>query len=116
MANGLPIDGISHDKTVVAAYRADPLNHPHISARMGMDLIQNGLDISQRASEISLPMLLMVGKDDYLINPNAVITFGQHANPKTILKVWEGGYHELHNEPFKNDVLKTMTDWIKLNV
>jgi acylglycerol lipase len=116
MSNGLPLDGLSHDKAVVANYKADPLNHPLISARMGMDLIRIGLDVSRRASEFTLPMLLMVGSDDYLIDPKAVIAFGQQANHKTTLKVWDGGYHELHNEPFKLEVLKTMTDWIRVNV
>jgi acylglycerol lipase len=115
MQNGLPLEGISHDKSVVAAYKADPLNHPYLSARMGMDLIRNGLLISQKAGEFTLPLLLMVGSDDHLVDPKAVIEFGQKANHKTTLKVWEGGYHELHNELFKADVLKTMTDWIGQN-
>jgi acylglycerol lipase len=29
-----------------------------------------------------------------------------------VLKIWEGGYHELHNEPFKNDVFKFIINWI----
>jgi alpha-beta hydrolase superfamily lysophospholipase len=29
------------------------------------------------------------------------------------LKIWEGGYHELHNEPFKDEVFKCILDWIK---
>lgn len=111
MDNGLPLDGISHDKAVVNAYKADKLNHPSISARMGMDLIRNGHQISQRASEIDLPLLLMVGREDYLINANAVITFGKNAGDLTTLKVWDGGYHELHNELFRDDVLQFMVDW-----
>jgi acylglycerol lipase len=116
MSNGLPLDGISHDKAVVDAYKADKLTHPSISARMGMDLIRNGQQISQRANEIQLPLLLMVGRDDYLINVKAVITFGQNAGNLTTLKVWDGGYHELHNEFFKVDVIQTMVDWISKNV
>jgi alpha-beta hydrolase superfamily lysophospholipase len=29
------------------------------------------------------------------------------------LKIWDGGYHELHNEPFKDEVFKYIIDWIK---
>jgi alpha-beta hydrolase superfamily lysophospholipase len=32
------------------------------------------------------------------------------------LKIWPGGYHELHNEPFKNDVFKFILNWINLNL
>ncbi len=116
MDNGLPIDGISHDQDVVRAYKADPLNHSKISARMGMDLIRNGRDISEKATDFPCPMLLMVGEKDYLIDPAAVIELGQNSGNKTTLKVWENGFHELHNEPFKQDVLKTITEWIKNNL
>lgn len=115
MKNGLPLDGISHDKEVVAAYKADPLNHPYISARMGMDLIRNGQKVSQKAAEFPLPLLLMVGSEDHLVDPKAVIDFGQKSNHKTTLKVWDNGFHELHNETFKIEVLNTMTDWIIKN-
>jgi acylglycerol lipase len=113
MENGLPLDGLSHDKAVVSAYKADKLNHPLLSARMGMDLIRNGLMVSERAAEMTLPLLLMVGSDDQLVDSKAVIEFAGKSGPNTTLKVWEGGYHELHNETFKEDVLKTITDWIK---
>jgi alpha-beta hydrolase superfamily lysophospholipase len=113
MNNGLPIDGISQDKTVVTAYNNDPLNHPMITARMGMDLIRNGKEVSQRAAEFSLPLLIMTGSADRLVSPQAIIEFAQSSNQQTTLKVWEGGYHELHNEPFKEEVLTTITDWIK---
>lgn len=115
MDNGLPVDGISHDKAVVAAYKADKLNHSLISARMGMDLIRNGKMVSARAADFPLPLLLMVGGDDQLVSPRAVKEFGEKSGHKTTLKVWDGGFHELHNEPYKSEVLQTMVDWIKTN-
>ncbi len=116
MDNGLPLDGISHDKTVVSDYKADKLNHPRISARMGMDLIRNGKLVSARSAEFTLPLLLMVGGDDQLVSPQAIKEFGENSGKKTTLKVWGGGYHELHNEPNKAEVLQTMVNWIKTNV
>ena len=113
MDNGLPLDGLSQDKSVVEAYKKDPLNHPYISARLGMDLIRNGAALSQQAAELHLPLLIMVGSADRLISPQAVIDFAKNANHLTTLKVWEGGYHELHNEPFKLKVLAEITDWVK---
>ena len=116
MDNGLPLEGLSHDKEVVTAYKADPLTHPNISARVGLDLISNGEMVSAMAHEMTLPLLLMVGSADQLVDPQAVIEFGNKANHNTTLKVWDGGFHELHNETFKEDVLKTMTDWIMKEV
>jgi alpha-beta hydrolase superfamily lysophospholipase len=28
------------------------------------------------------------------------------------LKIWDGGYHEIHNEPFKADVFAYLMKWI----
>jgi len=113
MDNGLPIDGISQDKSVVEAYKKDPLNHPYISARLGMDLIRNGSAISKHSAEIQLPLLIMVGSADRLISPQAVIDFAKAANQLTTLKVWDGGYHELHNEPFNQKVITEIIGWVK---
>jgi alpha-beta hydrolase superfamily lysophospholipase len=101
---------------VVDAYKKDPLNHPWITARMGMDLIRNGAEVSKRAAEINIPVLLMVGSADRLVSPQAIIDFAKNSNHQTTLKVWDGGFHELHNEPFQKKVLKEITGWIKMNV
>jgi acylglycerol lipase len=113
MNNGLPISGISQDKSVIDSYNKDALNHPWITARMGMDLINNGKNLSSRASEFSLPLLLMVGSADRLVSPQAIIDFANNSSHTTTLKVWPGGFHELHNEPFKLEVLAEITGWMK---
>jgi alpha-beta hydrolase superfamily lysophospholipase len=32
------------------------------------------------------------------------------------LKIWEGGYHELHNELFKQDVFEFIVNWINKQI
>jgi alpha-beta hydrolase superfamily lysophospholipase len=32
------------------------------------------------------------------------------------LKMWDGGYHELHNEPFKQDVFDFIINWINKKI
>ena len=34
-------------------------------------------------------------------------------NDKVSLKLWDDGYHELHNEPEKKNVLEYTSKWIK---
>ncbi len=33
--------------------------------------------------------------------------------PLAELKIYEGGYHELHNEPFREEVFRYIMDWIR---
>lgn len=113
MENGLDRSGLSRDPEVERKYAADPLVHSKISARWALDLINNGCYIIDHASEFPLPLLLMQGTADRVVNPALTKTFANAAPlSKITYKEWEGFYHELHNEPEKEKVLKFMTDWL----
>lgn len=113
MKNDLDLTGLSHDPEVAKRYVADPLVHPLISARLGLELINKGRFIVDHAGQIAVPLLLLQGSDDRLVNPLMTDVFSKHV-PVDLLtyQVIPGGYHELHNEPEKEKVLQTMVDWI----
>lgn len=112
LKNGLDLSGISHDAAVVEAYKNDPLNHPDISARLGMELITNGAWICAHANEFPLPLLLLQGSEDRLVSIAATRAFAASLKHDLTYKEWPGGYHELHNEPDKAQVFACMLDWI----
>lgn len=113
MDNGLDRSGLSRDPEVEKKYSADPLVHPKISARLAMDLFSGGKYIIDHAAEFPLPLLLMQGSADRIVNPPLTKLFANTAPlSKITYKEWEGFYHELHNEPEKAKVLKTMVDWL----
>ncbi|NMC52720.1 MAG: alpha/beta hydrolase [Chloroflexi bacterium] len=112
ISNQLDLTGLSRDPQVVQAYRDDPLTHDRVSFALGLDLIKKGEWILENASTLSVPILLMVGSADRLVNPDPVIRFAQASPRYTTLKLWDGFYHELHNEPEKDAVFQTMLDWI----
>ncbi len=117
MDNGLLRSGLSRDPEVEKIYSNDPLVHPKISARLALDLINNGKFIIDHAAEFPIPLLLMQGTGDYIVNPPMTKTFANAAPlSKITFKVWDGYYHELHNEPEKAQVLKTITDWLDLEL
>jgi alpha-beta hydrolase superfamily lysophospholipase len=117
MDNGLLRSGLSRDPEVEKKYSADPLVHPKISARLALDLINNGKFIIDHAAEFPIPLILMQGTGDYIVNPPMTKTFANAAPlSKITFKEWDGYYHELHNEPEKAQVLKTITDWLDLEL
>lgn len=117
MNNGLYLPGLSRDEDVVQKYKTDPLVTPMISARLGMELLSNGPWMIDHASELSIPILLMQGTADKLVNPAATAEFASKA-PKSLVtfKEWAGFYHELHNEPEKLDVFETEIAWLKKQI
>jgi alpha-beta hydrolase superfamily lysophospholipase len=63
------------------------------------------------ASELRIPTLLMHGSDDQICSPEGSREFASKSD-KVEFKLWEGGYHELHNEPFRDEVFQYILNWI----
>jgi len=114
--NGLDSKILSRDPEVVHAYENDPLVHDHISSRMFVDIYQSGYWALEHASEFSLPLLLMHGGADKIISVKASSEFAGKITEKCTLKIWDGLYHEIHNEPEKEEVFKFLIDWLDKEV
>jgi acylglycerol lipase len=112
MANGLDVENISRDKEVVRKYKADPLVHDQITARFGLDFLNAGLWASEHAKEFKLPLLLMYGTGDHIVSGEAIRAFAASA-PNVTFRVWDGYFHELHNEPEKAEVFEFTDQWMQ---
>ena len=110
--SGLETTGLSRDPKIAQAYLADPLVHDRVSARLGASLIEAGNWAVERASELDLPLLLMHGTADRLTSAPTSQRFADRADGSVTLKLWDGFFHELHNEPEQEDVIAFMIDWL----
>jgi len=110
--SGLEQAAISRDPEIVRAYAADPLVHDKITARLFTVLHASGLWALEHAAGLKVPTLLMHGSADRLTSPEASKEFARTAGSIVTLRIWDGFYHELHNEPEKAAVLKVMIDWL----
>lgn len=113
LANDLDDSGLSRDPKVKEAYIADPLMHNKVSARLGLDLIERGQFIIANAAKIKLPLLLLQGTADRLVDPAATASFAAAAGANVEFRRFEGWYHELHNEPEKEELYKQVLTWIE---
>jgi alpha-beta hydrolase superfamily lysophospholipase len=112
LPNGLDRSGLSRDPEVEKKYSSDPLVHDMVSARLGMELLNKGQYILDHAKELKTPLLIMQGSADRLVDVPKTLEFSQKANHSSTLKIWDGHYHELHNEPDKLDVMKFELNWL----
>lgn len=112
MDSGLDRSGLSRDQRIVDAYNADPFVFGKATTRLGVFLADSKTYILEHASEFNLPLLTMAGSADRIVSTQEIDKFMQ-ANPKATYKVWNGFYHELHNEPEKEEVFNYTLDWIK---
>ena len=108
---------LSRDPEVVNAYENDPLVHDLVSARLFISAYQAGLWALEHANELEIPLLLMHGSDDELTSPAASSDFAKRCavTPQhdVTFKMWEGFYHEIHNEPEKLQVFAFLTEWME---
>ena len=112
MANGLERKALSRDGEVVTRYRNDPLVHDRLSARLGIDILLSGDWALEHAEGFPLPLLLMHGSADRITSPDASREFAARAGAVCTLIIWDGLYHEIHNEPEQAKVLNTIEMWL----
>jgi len=113
MDNGLDVTGLSRNPNVVSAYKSDPLVYPLVSVRLGWDLIQSGHWLIEHAAEYpSIPLLIMQGSADRIVDPAATEKFVKNAKGNITFRLWQGDYHELHNEPNRDEVFNVMLHWL----
>jgi alpha-beta hydrolase superfamily lysophospholipase len=112
MSNGIDRDGLSRDPNVVRAYNTDPLVHDRVSARLGIDMIEEGLWLIKNASQLKLNLLLMHGSEDRICSLRASQELAEIVGSKCKMKIWDGLYHEIHNEQEQDQVLQYALNWM----
>jgi acylglycerol lipase len=112
LPSGLTLEDLCHDKTVVEEYRNDPLVHGKISVSLFHNAMKAAEYSLKHASELKVRTLLLHGSDDKICSPEGSREFAGKSN-NVELKIWEGGFHELHNEPFKDEVFACIMAWIR---
>lgn len=112
LPSGLDVNAISHDENVIENYKNDPLNHGLVSLGFGKIMLATTKWTLEHSSEFPIPLLMLHGKSDAIAYPSGSNEFAAPLREKCKLVLFDNGYHELHNEPEKSQVFKTMMDWM----
>jgi|SRR5581483_754190 len=112
LPSGLDDRGISRDPAVVAAYRADPLVHGQASLGFARDAMDAADAALAGAAQFPVPLLLLHGGADSLTDPGGSRAFAAALGPACTLTVYDGLFHEIHNEPEQSRVLDDVLAWL----
>ena len=111
--NGIKPEWLSHDDTVVMRYERDPMVNNIATARWFSEATRAMEKIKSAAANIKMPLLLMQGGDDKLVDPKgAEEIFKLIGSEDKTLKIYEGYYHEVFNEIGRMQVYDEMSDWL----
>lgn len=107
-------NAISRDPAVVQASAADPLVYQGgIPAATGLAMVQAVAYVQSQMEAFRLPLLIVQGTADRIVDPEGSKQFYARAgsSDKT-LKLYEGLFHEVLNEPEKEQVMAEIIEWL----
>jgi len=112
-------EGISRDPEVVKAYKDDPYNYNgKVRARMGREMLHSEEIITEDLlAKITVPTLILHGEMDPLVNPECsrIINTNISSSDKE-MRILGNLYHEILNEPEKDEVLDIIGKWLDARV
>jgi acylglycerol lipase len=107
---------VSRDPEEVADYERDPLNHHgKLPARTVQELADAIAGFPDRAPELTLPLLVMIGTADELVPPEGGrMVHDRASSPDKTLRTYEGFFHEIFNEPRgeRDRPLDDLAEWL----
>jgi acylglycerol lipase len=111
---GLDASTISRDPQVVTAYANDPLVfHAKTPARLAAEMLKAMLRVTAEVGKITLPFIVVQGSEDKLVDPRgAQMLYDRASSTDKTIKVYEGLYHEVFNEPERARVLGDVEAWL----
>lgn len=112
---GLDAEGVSRDPEVVRAYKDDPMVYTgKITARLGAELLKAMQRVRAEAANITLPVLILQGGADRIVSPDgARMLYKTIGSADKVIKIYDGLYHEVYNEPEHDGVLCDVETWIE---
>jgi acylglycerol lipase len=111
----LPLNRISRDPAVVDAYNNDPLVfRTAIRARLGAEMLDAMERVEAGLPSLRTPLLVMQGTADGLVDPGCgPHVYDRAGSPDKTLKMYDGLWHEIFNEPEHDHVLGDLTAWLR---
>lgn len=109
---------VSRDPRVVSAYESDPLvHHGKLPARTLAELGSAIDKFPDAVPAITVPILILYGTQDRLCPPSGSAMLGERVGAQDkAVRPYEGLYHEILNEPERDEVLADIRAWVSARV
>jgi alpha-beta hydrolase superfamily lysophospholipase len=114
MPTGMAEEWVSRDQAVLQKMHDDELSHDVATARFGSEFIRAVSRVNAKASELSVPLLLLHGTGDRLTSHEGTKRFLASAgSADKSLELYVGAYHELDNDFDADRVIDDIVSWVK---
>ncbi len=106
--------GLSRDPNIIEAYKADPLVFTgKVTTNLSIKMNQAMDRVVTDGGKINLPLLLLHGKADYIVDPvSTQFLYDLVSSENKKIIYYEGLYHEIYNEPEHDQVFEDVSSWL----
>ncbi|MCY0875411.1 MAG: lysophospholipase [Firmicutes bacterium] len=110
---GIPAEDVTRSPTIVAAYANDPDVLKRVTLRFFFAFTEAMAAANERTAAVSLPVGVWQAGADKIVSVSATKAwFDRCESADKAYREWPGLYHELLNEPERDEVLDSMLDWM----
>jgi acylglycerol lipase len=111
-------DIICHDPRVVRAYKQDPLVIKEFTTKLRGEIsIRGAKHLMNSMNTYKYPCLILHGGGDQIVTSDSSKYFYDHiSSTDKQLKIYEGLYHEILNEPEKDIIIEDIRLWIEARI
>jgi len=111
--HGLDEAGMSSDPEVLALRARDPLVHDRISPRLYFEFNEARQRVMRDARRLQIPALVLHGAADRVADPKGSLEFTAAAPHGMVrLLTYKDGYHEVFNDPVRDQAIKDLLGWL----
>ena len=114
LANEVDANLLSRDMSVVKKYQDDPQVYSTITPRWYTEMMGAIDRVFADAGRGTVPLLMLIGEGDRITSVDASRDFFQrYGGADKDLISYPGLYHEVFNEPEKDQVFQDVVEWLK---
>ncbi len=115
--SGLGAERLSRDPEMMAAWRADPLVHTQLTARLFREAYRAQGEARAAAHRLTLPLLFLVPGDDAVVRSADTVAFAKGiVGGELEVEILEGRRHEPFNDLGKEAVFSMVAAWLAKRV
>jgi alpha-beta hydrolase superfamily lysophospholipase len=112
VATGLDVAHLSTDPAVGQAAKSDPLYHRVMTPRAYREVVAAQAAVTAEGDHIRVPVLFLLAGDDRIVSRPVAERFARGLSGDVTVRVYDGFYHEVFNEPHRARVFRDVEAWL----
>jgi lysophospholipase len=112
VSSKLRLNDVSRCSDKIARINEDKLFHDYMSFRLYSGVTQHGQIALNQAYQLTLPTLLLCAGNDKVVSSKAIRQFAANCGQHVKLNEYANGYHSLHTDIIKEQVLADILNFI----